>query len=103
MEEALNANRKLVELSPEDPDAYNNLAAAQQEVGKFKEAEINYRKAISLKYDYPEAHHNLGNLCSAQGRFTEAQECYEHALTLQSSIHKSLQNVFINQRFQIKR
>ena len=68
MEEALNANRKLVELSPEDPDAYNNLAAAQQEVGKFKEAEINYRKAISLKYDYPEAHHNLGNF-ALLGRF----------------------------------
>ena len=44
--EALRINTKVVELSPNDPESYNNLGVTLQELGRIKEAEENYKRAI---------------------------------------------------------
>ena len=60
--EAVDANRKAVELSPQDAETYNNLGVTLQELGRLDEAEASSRQAIALNPDYAEAHSNLGNI-----------------------------------------
>ena len=51
-DEALDANKKVVDLAPEDPEAHNNFGIILEEQGKIKEAEASLIKAITLKPDY---------------------------------------------------
>jgi len=46
-------------LKPAYAEAYNNLGATLQELGKFEQAEASLGQAIALKPDYAEAHINL--------------------------------------------
>src|ERR671927_419072 len=46
--EAADVNRKIIELYPNDADAYNRLGKALLEMGKYKDALTTYKKAIEL-------------------------------------------------------
>lgn len=61
---------------------YNNLAMAQEEVGRSAEAEETYRKAIAVWDVYPQTHYNLGNLLLKRGDAVEAIWHYQRALEL---------------------
>ena len=80
--EAVNANQKAVELSPQDAEAHNNLGVTLQELGRLEEAEASYTQAIALKSDYAEAHNNLGNTFKKLGKLEEAEASYTQAIAL---------------------
>lgn len=56
-----------IELKPEYPDAYNNLASTYMQLGKTQEATETYQTALTLNPLLVDAHSNLGNLHKASG------------------------------------
>ena len=58
--EAVDANKVVVKLSPQDAATHNNLGVTLMELGRLKEAEASYNQAITLKPIYAEAHNNMG-------------------------------------------
>ena len=83
--EAVNANKKAVELDPQDADAHNNLGVTLQDLGRLSEAEVSYSHAIALEPGFAEAHCNLGitlHTLQQPGRLEEAEESLRHAIAL---------------------
>ena len=63
---------RYVELYPDDPLGYNNLALTYKRTGEYEQEEALYRKALSMESD---DHHVLNNLAvnlAHQGRYGEA-------------------------------
>ena len=61
-EVAIEHFRKVIELRPHHPHAYNNLGATLLDIGEYEEAKSHLKKAIELQPDYAEACNNLGNV-----------------------------------------
>jgi len=79
---AVNANRKAVDLSPNDAEAHNNLGITLKEMGRLDEAKTSYTQAIALKPDYADAHNNFGNVLKDMGRLGEAHASFTKAIGL---------------------
>ena len=54
--DSLKASKTVLELSPKDVEAHNNLGNTLQELGRLDEAEASANRAIALKSDFAEAH-----------------------------------------------
>ncbi len=80
--EALVANQKAVEITPQDAEAHSNLGNTLKELGRLEEAEASHRKAIVLKPDYAEVYNNLGITLKELGRLEEAETTYRQAIAL---------------------
>ena len=109
--EALNANKTAVKLSPQDPEAHNNLGNTLKELGRLDEAEASYnqalvlkldkaeasyRQAIALKSEFPEAYSNLGITLQEAGKLKEADASYNQAIELSpgyAEAHSNLGNM----------
>ena len=91
--EAVNANQRAVDLSPQDADAHNNLGITLQELNRLKEAEESLRQAITLKPDFAEAHSNLGNTLQDLGRLAEAETSYKKAIALEPNYAEAHNNL----------
>jgi tetratricopeptide (TPR) repeat protein len=91
--EALNANRKVVALSPQDAEAHNNLGVALQEVGSLDEAEASHRQAIALKPDFVEANFNLGKALQELGRLEESEASYTQTIALKPDYPQAHNNL----------
>jgi len=63
--------------------ALNNLAIAQQELGKHQEAVSIYKRIIKLDQDDPTAHYNLGTAQERAGNYKEAVKAYKVAIDLE--------------------
>jgi len=61
-EEAVQVNRGLLELFPEDVDAYNRLGKALMELGRYDEARDAYRRAVEIDANNTIARKNLSRL-----------------------------------------
>ena len=64
----------------------NNRGVALRELGRFREALIDFHKAISLTRDYAEAHVNLGNTQRDLGQIKEALASFDAAIRLRGDI-----------------
>lgn len=91
--EAVKANQKAVELSPEDAEAHSNLGVMLKELGRLEEAEASYTQAIALKPDYAEAHNNLGSTLMEMGRLNEAEDSYLQAIALKPDYAEAHNNL----------
>jgi predicted TPR repeat methyltransferase len=91
--EAVNANQKAVELSPQDAEARSNLGAILQELGRLEEAKASYTQAIALKPDYVEAHSNLGTVLQKLGKLGEAEASYRQAIALKPDYAEAYSNL----------
>jgi tetratricopeptide (TPR) repeat protein len=56
---AVSAYREVIRLSPEMPEAYQNLANVYLEMGNVQQAIANYRRALELKPDFERARRGL--------------------------------------------
>lgn len=65
--EAVTLISRIIERSPENSDAYNNLGNVYESLQRYDDAEECYRKAISINSDHAFALNNLGVLLSARG------------------------------------
>ena len=93
--EALDANRKTVQLFPQDAAAHNNLGVTLKALGRLEEAEASYTQAIALKPGYAEAYSNLGVTLKALGRLNEAESSLRQATALKpgyAEAHSNLGN-----------
>ena len=75
--EALPVCQKVVELSPKDAEAHNNLGNTLKAAGKLDEAEASYKKTIALKIkNYISKGGFMFAMCSATDSFDIALSYY---------------------------
>lgn len=67
-EDAIAANRAIISVFPEEPEAYNRLGKALGETGKIKEAREAYQKALELEPGNMIARKNLDRLATARAK-----------------------------------
>ena len=79
---ALAALKRAVKLMPDHAEARCNLGVSLEHLGRFQEAEANYREALRLNPQSAHAHCSLGNVLLAQGRIPEAIQSYSAALEI---------------------
>src|SRR5262249_46238212 len=77
LEESISRYRHVLELRPDHPEAYYNMAFALAYENKPHEALDCYRRAIELRGDYAQAHFNQAVTLLSMGRFVEAWPQYE--------------------------
>lgn len=77
--EAEAASRHVLELRPDNAEAYNNLAVAMELQDRIDEAEACGRRAVELDPNHLEAHVNLGNLLFRKGDLAGAADTYRRA------------------------
>ena len=91
--ESLYPLQKLIELSPEDAGAHNNLGVVLKNLKRLDEAEVSYRHAVALRSDYTAAHNNLGNTLQELGRLDEAEASCRQAISLQPDFAEAHYNL----------
>ena len=79
---AIGEYKKIIELHPELPDAYSNLAVAQKRKGQLNQALASLNKALELKPDYASGLTTRGGILGEQGKWFEARRDFEAALKL---------------------
>jgi tetratricopeptide (TPR) repeat protein len=62
-EEAVEAYKKVVELRPDDAEAYRALAAGEEDAGKMREARESLEHSLALDPNQPSAYQDLASLC----------------------------------------
>lgn len=77
---AIDTYRRAIELQPNFPDAYCNLANALKEKGQVQEAEDCYNTALRLCPNHADSLNNLANIKREQGYIEEATRLYLKAL-----------------------
>ena len=82
LEEAGNAYRNILEMSPSDFDAIHHLGMVAIMTGRLEEARRLLQAALDLSPNNPEVWLHYGMSLQHQGRADEAVTAYEHALNL---------------------
>jgi tetratricopeptide (TPR) repeat protein len=82
LNDALIANQKTLEISPNDAEAHSNLGVTLQELACLEDAQASHQKAIAIKPDYAEAHYNLGITLQELGRLEDAEASYKKAIAI---------------------
>lgn len=77
---AIETYKRAIELQPNFPDAYCNLANALKEKGLVAEAEQAYNTALQLCPTHADSQNNLANIKREQGKIEEATQLYLKAL-----------------------
>ena len=80
--EALQASRRLVEISPEDARSHYNLGNALRSLEMLEEAATSYQRAVALNPEYAEAFNNLGIALQGLGRMSDAEASFAQSLSL---------------------
>ena len=81
-EASIDAYGKVLELEPDNADAYNNRGVARNELGEHVAALMDYDEAIRLAPDDTSAYNNRGNAKSDLGQNEAALADYGKALEL---------------------
>lgn len=77
---AVDTYKRAIELQPNFPDAYCNLANALKEQGKVDDAEDCYNTALQLSPTHADSLNNLANIKREQGKIEESIRLYCKAL-----------------------
>jgi Flp pilus assembly protein TadD len=90
---AILAFTRLVERSPKDSAAWNNLAVACYRVGDWQRAREALAMAKALAPDNANVHTNLGVLEARAGHWESAQEAFDAALRVEPDFAPARHNV----------
>lgn len=82
LDESLEAKKKEAEFSPDDAEAYSNLANAYVQKRMYSQAEESCRKAIEIDPTLLSIYKNLGTLFQKQGRAVDAELNFQRILVL---------------------
>ncbi len=82
IDSAIGEYQKVIEMHPELPDAYSNLAVAQKRKGDFAGAVASLNRALELRPDFSAALTTRGGIFAEQNRWAEAQRDFAAALKL---------------------
>jgi len=83
-EEAIEACRQVISLSPKYLPVYNNLGYSLAHLGREEEALAVYKKALDMNSEYSLAYDGIGQIYFQQGRFKESKEVFEKAVSVHS-------------------
>lgn len=92
---SIEANSNAIQLSPNDPDLYNNIADNYKKIGKLNEAINNYKKAIEIKKDYFISYYNLGSIYLKDGNLNDAEKYFYCTIDYKSDFIPSYVNLGI--------
>lgn len=81
-EKAIAASRKLIELEPDNADAYYNLGYMFVKQENFKDAVTEFQKAIELRPNFEYAYTNLGYCYTKLKKYKESIEVYKKLVSL---------------------
>lgn len=79
---AIEQYASVVALSPESPEAHNNLGVAFRKKGELEKALETFNRVLELRSDYSEALSNRGWVYVEQKKWREARGDFEQALKL---------------------
>lgn len=82
---AIDTYRRAIELQPNFPDAYCNLANALKEKGQVQDAEDCYNTALALCPTHADSLNNLANIKREQSFTEDAVMLYQKALEVSGS------------------
>src|SRR5215469_927429 len=80
--EAMQCYQQLVNFDTRNAPARNGLGIALAQLGRYGEAEDEFRRAIGIRAALPEAHFNLAGVLQAAGRWHESELPLRRALKL---------------------
>ena len=92
-EAAVRQYAKVVELSPESPQAHVNLGVAYKVQGDLPSALKSYNEALRLRADYAEALSNRGWVYAEQEQWDRARRDFDAALKIQPGDAGALQGL----------
>lgn len=92
-DKAIKEYRKAIHLSPDNPEAYNNVGVSYKKKGDFKKAETAFKQAGKLAPDRPDISYNLGNLFKLSGDLESAESWYKKSLEQDPSFIKAYNNL----------
>ncbi|WP_395455299.1 tetratricopeptide repeat protein [Azospirillum melinis] len=72
--------RKVLQLSPDEPDALHLLGVVLNGTERSDQAVKLIRRSLQLRSNFPPALYNLGNACWKAGRLTEAATAYRKSI-----------------------
>lgn len=81
-DEAARCYQDVLAIKPQHLVAHNNLGVALCHLGRYREAEAQFRRAIGLQSRYAEAYFNLGTVLRNLGRIVESELPLRRALKL---------------------
>jgi tetratricopeptide (TPR) repeat protein len=90
---AIREYRSVIELRPELPEAYTNLAAAQKRRGALQEAIASLDKALELNTKFGTALNNRGWIYAEQEKWPQARSDFEEALKIDPDDQGALQGM----------
>ena len=88
-DEAIDCQRRALEIKPDYGRAHNNLGITLQLTGRLDEAIQHYRWAVEINPDSAAAHNNLATALRAAGRSSEAVEHYRRAVEIDPGLDRA--------------
>jgi tetratricopeptide (TPR) repeat protein len=85
LEEAVKYYSALLEITPENFDALNNIGVALKDLGHYSAANRFLKIALLISKDKPAVYNNLGLISDAQGKLDEAIDYFTRAIKLDSN------------------
>jgi Flp pilus assembly protein TadD len=94
-DEALKKLEALGYITPDNPDAHNNLGQRLQAQGKYEDAIEEFRKALAINPNFSGALNNMGVCYGKLRRYPEAKAAFEKALEVSSHDVYALNNLAV--------
>lgn len=85
-EDAVEAGRRAVKASPDNPEAHNNLGICYRRLREWDAAAQCYARALKLNPDFADALSNLGLVQVKRGEVLEGVDLYKKSLALQANM-----------------
>jgi Tfp pilus assembly protein PilF len=82
LDAAIAEYKRVVELKPDYPQAYNNLGVALKRKGELAQAAENFNRALERQPDFGAALSNRGWVFAEQNKWTDARRDFERALKI---------------------
>ena len=95
--EAADVNRKIIELYPNDADAYNRLGKALLEMGRYRDALGTYQKAVELDVNNIIAKKNVDRLIHLAAQESSAPKPVREARVKEGEPERINPNIFIEE------
>jgi predicted O-linked N-acetylglucosamine transferase (SPINDLY family) len=91
--EALNANKKALNIAPNNAEILNNLGVTLSGLKEYKKAEEYFSKALLINSNYAEAYYNIANTLKKLGRLDQAEKNYYKAINLKPNFVLAYNNL----------